>query len=260
MKCLLTFLLFHLIVSDIFAQQKYSLQLLNKTIDSIVLHQQWIADIPGFAVGVIVDNRIVFEKTYGVQSVTSSQRLNIRSDFHMASVSKPFAATAILQLVESGKLNPDSTVAHYLPYFKMKDERYKQVTLYHILTHSSGIPDVTNYEWDKPQSDDSAVERYVKSFTQKDLDFAPGSKFSYSNAAFDILADVIAKASGMSFEQYMRKNIFIPIGMTNSSFLLSDISPKRRTSPHIINHYLLQTVSPVYPYKQDSCPQFNIAL
>lgn len=251
-------LLVYLIISKAIAQEKPDFKQLAGAIDSIAINQKWKADIPGFAVGVIVDNQIIFEKTYGVQSLSSPDPLTGQSDFHMASVSKPFAATAILQLVESGKLNLDSTVGYYLPYFRMRDERYKKVTLYHILTHSSGIPDVTDYEWDRPQADDGAAERYTRTFTQLDLDFASGSKFNYSNAAFDILADVISKASGISFEHYMTKNIFIPIGMHHSSFLLSDISVNRRTSPHIINDSLSQIASQVYPYNRIHAPSSTL--
>ncbi|HMR91636.1 MAG TPA: serine hydrolase domain-containing protein [Chitinophagaceae bacterium] len=98
--------------------------------------------MPGFALGVISNDKILFQRTYGVQSADADQPLNSRSDFHMASISKPFAGTAIMQLVSSGKLNIDSTVSCYLPYFSMKDKRYRQITLRHILTHSFGIPDV----------------------------------------------------------------------------------------------------------------------
>ncbi len=258
MKYLVIIVSLHFALSDICAQQTRNAQSLSKTIDSIVLNQKSKADIPGLAVGVITNHQIVYKKAYGVQSLSSHKALSSRSDFHMASVSKPFAATAILQLVESGKLNLNSTVSFYLPYFKMKDERYKQITLYHILTHSSGIPDVSNYEWENPQNDDNAAERYVKSFAQMDLDFTPGSKFNYSNAAFDILADVIAKSAGMSFEEYMHKKIFTPAGMVNSSFSPKDISSSYKTSPHIIDPYLLQSVSKVYPYNRIHAPSSTL--
>ena len=95
-----------------------------KSLDSIAVNQQWAAEIPGLAVGVISNNRVAFKKVYGVQSLKSRQHLTTDSDFHMAFVSKPLIATAILQLVEIGKLNLDSTVVHYLPYFTMKDEQF----------------------------------------------------------------------------------------------------------------------------------------
>jgi CubicO group peptidase (beta-lactamase class C family) len=239
------------------AQQKFT-QPVQKSIDAISRSQQWAGEIPGLTVGVIINNKIVFKENYGVQSVETGQPLTSVSDFHMASVSKPFVATAILQLVKQGKLSLDSTIVHYLPYFQMKDARYRQITLYQVLTHSSGIPDVIDYEWNNPQTDSGAAERYVRSFDSLQLDFAPGSKFSYSNAAFDLMADVIAKASGMSFEKYISTNILSPLGMTNSSFLLDEISAGRRTSPHIINDSLSVAVSTIYPYNRIHAPSSTL--
>jgi CubicO group peptidase (beta-lactamase class C family) len=257
MRKLLLLFLFQSVVTIIIAQ-KIPVQKLSATIDSIAISAKNVANVPGFAVGVIVDNQIIFEKTYGVQSLKSNVPLNNYSDFHMASVSKPFTATAILQLVQSGKLNLNGKLSDYLSDFKMKDERYKLITLYNILTHSSGIPDVADYEWGKPQTDDSAADRYARSFAEMNLDFAPDSQFNYSNAAFDILADVIAKASGTTFEEYIRQHIFLPVGMNNSSFLLSDIPLNRRTSPHIIDNNLVESISNVYPYNRIHAPSSTL--
>lgn len=240
------------------AQTNHNPSPLAKKIDGMASQQQWAFDVPGFSVGVIVDNQVIFKKAYGFQNLQKKEKLSTESDFHMASVSKPFAATAILQLVESGRLNLDSTIVHYLPYFKMNDKRYKKITLYQVLNHSSGIPDVTDYEWDKPKSGDKAAEDYVKSFSRKDLDFEPGVQFNYSNSAYNILADIIAKVSGVSFEQYMHEHIFIPAGMVQSSFLLSDINPKRMALPYVIGNDLELIESPVYPYNRIHAPSSTL--
>lgn len=77
--------------------------------------------------------------------------------FHMASISKPFVATGIMQLVEQGKLCLSDTVVQHLPYFKVKGEGYETITIKEMLSHISGMPDVSDYEWDKPQYDDAAL-------------------------------------------------------------------------------------------------------
>src|SRR5579862_485202 len=257
MKKLSVLVLFHSALSFVLAQETH-LPRLSRTIDSIMISEKRAANIPGMVVGVIVNNRIIFKKAYGVQDIKSNTPLTNQSDFHMASVSKPFAATAIMQLVASGKLNLDGRLSDYLPSFKMKDDLYKNITLFNILTHSSGIPDVTDYEWNKPQSDAGAAERYTRSFAEKKLDFAPGTQFSYSNAAFDILADLIAKVSGKSFESYIRENIFSQAKMNSSSFFLSDIPANRRALPHTINDSLREIVSPVYPYNRIHAPSSTL--
>lgn len=244
--------------SNVSAQVISKLNVYSKRIDTLAARMQWANDVPGLSVGVIIGDQVVFKKSYGVQNLQTKKNLTAASDFHMASVSKPFAATAILQLVESGKLHLDTPIVRYLPYFEMSDIRFKEITLYHILTHSSGIPDVTDYEWGRPYSRDDAAESYSKSFTEKSLDFEPGTQFNYSNAAYNILADIIAKVSGVSFEQYTQRHIFLPLGMNKSSFLLKDIESKRRTAPHVIGHDLDMVVSAVYPYNRIHAPSSTL--
>lgn len=110
----------------------------------------------------------------------------------MAFVSKPFLASAIKQLVEKGKINLDSTVISYLPYFKLKGESYKQITIRQMLGHVSGMPDVHDYEWDNPEYDAGALERYVHQIASNEMIAEPGEKYAYSNMAFECLGDVIA--------------------------------------------------------------------
>jgi len=83
-----------------------------------------------------------------------------------------------------------------------------------MVTHTSGMPDVEDYEWDKPQYDDGALERYVRGLANQKLVFAPGERVQYSNMAFEILGDVVAKASGESFDDYVQRHILAPLQMT----------------------------------------------
>lgn len=227
-------------------------------LDSLARHQQWVADVPGYAVAVLANNQLIFEKTIGVVNSNTGKSVDRQSDFHLASVSKPFAATAILQLCEQGLLHLDTALVNYLPGFTMKDQRYKNITLYHILTHSSGIPDVQDYEWSHPQTDDQSAARYAASFSESLLDFEPGTSFSYSNAAYDILAAVIQAVSGQSFEAYTRKNILLKAGMKKSSFLLSDISRDNFTQPHQLDALLNISPGPVYPYNRIHAPSSTL--
>ena len=231
---------------------------LEVLIDSLALSQKEAFEVPGLAIGIIKDNEVAYAKGFGVQGLDTKGPLTVQSLFHMASVSKPFVATAIMQLVEAGKLGLDQRLVEYLPYFTMADKRYKDITIRHMLQHTSGIPDVDDYEWDNPQYDDGAAERYVKSFATGQLDFAPGEKYNYSNAAFDMLADVIAKASGMTFEDYMKKNIFAPAGMANSTFYKPEVPKGLATKPHILGDSLQISVSDVYPYNRIHAPSSTL--
>ena len=141
-------------------------------------------------------------------------------------------------------------LTQYLPYFTMADERYKDITIKQMLAHTSGIPNTSDYEWDKPQYDDGAAERYVRSHKDMKLDFSPGEQYNYSNPAFDILCDVIAKASEMTFEEYMKQYIFEPIGMKNSTFYKPDVPKELATTPHVLGDSLQLEISKIYPYNR----------
>lgn len=219
-------------------------------IKNTLLKQKKLFDAPGIAFGMIVNDTIVYADAHGVKSRVTKESLTTSSLFHMASVSKPFVATAIVQLMEQGKIDLDEKLTHYLPYFTMADKRHKDITIKHMLTHTSGIPNIDDYEWDKPEYDDGAVERYTRSQKAFKLDFTPGEKYNYSNPAFDILCDVIAKISGMTFEDYMKRHIFEPIGMKNSTFYKPEVSKNLATQPHVLGDSLQLVVSKIYPYNR----------
>ena len=185
----------------------------------------------------------------GVSSLASPKPVDGHTIFHMASVTKPFVATAIMQLAEAGKIDLDASPARYIPYLCIDDPRGEEVTIRQMLNHSSGLPDVEDYQWGKPQTDDGALERWVRGLSDIHLISAPGSAFHYSNLAYDLLADVIAKASGMSFEAYVRQHILMPLGMLHSSLLLADIDRQRLATPHIADASGTRT-SPVFPYNR----------
>jgi CubicO group peptidase (beta-lactamase class C family) len=152
--------------------------------------------LPGLAIGVVKSGRLIYAQGFGVNKIGGTSPIRSRSIFHMASVTKTFVGTAVMQLVESGKIDLEAPLIRYLPYFRLADERYRAITIRQMLSHSSGIPDVNDYHWDKPEFDDGALERYVRSLAAKKLTFPPGAKFGYSNPAYETLGDVIAKVSG----------------------------------------------------------------
>jgi len=231
-------------------EEKQTLSPKSLEIKNALLKQKGYFDAPGIAFGLIKNDTIIYSDAHGVKSLDTKAPLTSRSLFHMASVSKPFVATAIVQLIEQGKIDLNEKLVHYLPYYTMADNRYKDITIKHMLTHTSGIPNIDDYEWDKPQYDDGAIERYARSQKNFKLDFTPGEKFNYSNPAFDILCDVIAKASGMTFEDYMKKNIFEPIGMKNSTFFKPEVPKELATQPHVLGDSLQMVVSKIYPYNR----------
>ena len=139
----------------------------------------------------------------------------------------------------------------------MDDERYRDIKIRQMLSHTSGIPDTTNYHWDKPEYDDGALERFVRSTADQKLVFAPGEKFAYSNTAYEILGDVIAKVSGESFEDYVQHHILTPLGMKDSTLLVREANPQLLTSPHVEENGKL-VVSKIFPYNRAHAPSSTL--
>jgi len=178
---------------------------------------QFVADDPGGAVLVMKHDRVVFARGYGLADLKTREPASTHTLFNVASVTKPFVASAILLLQEQGKLSVKDNLLTYFPAFKNKDIAAR-VRLEHLLTHTSGLPDLRNVR------DDFAFYLTAKDaenwfpITQADaLDFEPGSQFAYSNPAFDGLALIIEQVSGMTWQNFVRERIFLPAGMTTST-------------------------------------------
>src|SRR5205823_2323711 len=102
-----------------------------------------------------------------------------------------------------------------------------KITIRHMVTHTSGMPDVKDYQWNQPEYDAGALERYVRSLQDKSLLWPPGEKFRYSNMAFEVLGDLVAKVSGMSFEDYVESRILRPAGMGSTTLLYKNADPAK---------------------------------
>lgn len=157
---------------------------------------------------------IVFQKSYGFADFDSKRMLNDSSVFELASVSKQFTAMSILQLMEKGKLKLTDSLRQYFPELP-----YSNITIRHMLTHTSGLPDyerAMNEKWDRSKI---AFNNDMIAFlaTEKlPVNFLPGTKWEYSNTAFAILASIVEKVSGQTFHGYLSENIFTPLGMQHS--------------------------------------------
>jgi CubicO group peptidase (beta-lactamase class C family) len=230
----------------------------NTQYDSFIRSFIKSTHIAGLSVAVIENGKISFMKSYGVKSFETNETVTNESVFHTASVSKCFAAVAIHQLCERGILNLDDPIIKFLPYFKMDDPRYKQITLKQILNHTSGIPDPLLNFWSNTDTDDGVAESFVMNLSDLKLVDEPGNNWHYSNLAYDILADIISKVSGKTFEDYMMENIFNPLDMKNSDFLLSRINTELRTSPHVLYRAIVPTIPQLYPYSREHAPSSTL--
>ena len=186
--------------------------------------------IPGGAVALVRDGKLIYARGFGYADVEAKTTVAPDALFRIASVSKPITGVAILKLVEDGKVKLDDRIAPYIDDLRpaanaTEDPRWAQITVRHVLQHMGG--------WDRDVSFDpmfrpgtaaaavgapapataQTVIRYMKGIP---LDFNPGSKYAYSNFGYAILGRIIERASGQSYESYVRTNVLAPMGITRA--------------------------------------------
>lgn len=211
-------------------------------------------NIPGLSIAVVSDGKVIFSKGYGVRDVKTGERATPFTLYSTASVTKLFVGTAIMQLVEQKLIGLNDPVKKHLPYFIMKDERYMNITILQMLSHTSGLPDIETAElytsWQNPEYDDQALERYARSLSDVSLISNPGESYSYSNMAYDVLGDLISKISGIPFEPYVKKMILDPLQMEKSTILIGDVDKKLLALPHLMDEKFNYKVSDMMPYSR----------
>lgn len=154
--------------------------------------------------------KVLLNKGYGLADYELNVPNTPATRFHIASVSKPFTALAILQLAEQGKLGLDDAVEKYVTGFPHGDK----ITLRHLLTHTSGIANINNFpEYNSLQRMPQTPKSLVDAFKDKPLDFEPGAKYAYSNSNYNLLALVIELVSHQSYGEYLEQHIFYPLQM-----------------------------------------------
>ncbi len=214
--------------------------------------------VPGFTMVVLEQPRVAYSFSSGVTDSENSKPVTNRSLFHMASVTKPFTATAVMQLSQRRKIALDAPVTAYLPYFEVRGRYKDMVTVRRLLTHTSGLPDVTNYHWGDPHDDDGALERYVRGLGDLPLAFKPGTAFRYSNIGYDILGDLVFKASGKTYDDYVYDHILGPLGMTKSTLLVRKADRRRLVLGHVLDSEGNPAASRVYPYNRAHSPSSGL--
>lgn len=160
------------------------------------------------------DGKVVLAKGYGFANREWDIPNTPDTKFRLGSISKMFAAAAVLKLEEAGKLRTTDPVCNYI---ESCPAAWAPITLHHLLSHTAGIWNFTNSpEYPKIWMLPSRPLETMKRFRDKPLEFEPGSKFSYSNSGYITLAAVVEKVSGMKYEEFLKKAIFEPLGMSDT--------------------------------------------
>jgi CubicO group peptidase (beta-lactamase class C family) len=192
----------------------------EKVVDAMFRDFDW-ANSPGAAVIVIKEGKPLFAESYGLADLEKKIPCTTNTNFRLASVTKQFTAMAVLILAEQGKLSLDDHLPNFFPEFPAYGQT---ITLHHLLTHTSGLPDYEDHIPDRttiPLSDRDVLFILRR---QTKTDFPPGAQFHYSNSAYALLALVVENVSGKTFSAFLKEKIFDPLGMTNSIAYVAGLS------------------------------------
>jgi CubicO group peptidase (beta-lactamase class C family) len=178
------------------------------------------------------NGKIIYKSAFGMANMEWAIPNTPDTRFRLASITKQFTAELTLQLVEQGKLKIDGKITDYLPDYR-KDVGDK-VTIHHLLTHTSGIPSYTSQPgfFENVSRNPYKVADFVKKYTSGELEFEPGSKYSYNNSGYFLLGAIIEKVTGKTYEQALKEHILDPAGMKNSGYDRHDTLSSKRAAAY----------------------------
>ena len=220
------------------------------TLDDYITVEMQLKHIPGLSVAVVKDGSILLEKSYGFAN--AELRVPATSDtvYEIASITKSFTAAAILLLAENGLIGVDDPLTHYragLP------DAWNAITLRHLLTHTSGIPNWT-LDWDRSDITPDIVSQAI---FEPALKFLPGDQYDYADTNYNLLGMVIHQVTGTPYDVFLQERIFTPLGMTATQHNnVRAITPNRasgydRHNDTLVNSYRIEwnhvNISPNVP-------------
>ena len=210
------------------AQQSFATK-----IDEYLRVEMKAQQIPGVALAVVKDGRIVLARGYGFANIEHQVSVKPETIFQSGSTGKQFTATAVMMLMEAGKLSLDDKIT---TYFSDAPDAWRDITIRHLLTHTSGM---TDYPQDFDLRRDYTEEELLQRIKTIPLAFQPGEKWSYSNLAYVTLGILIHKVSGKFYGDFLQERIFKPLEMTTARIISeADIVPNRAAGYRVVNGQL----------------------
>ncbi|WP_339657004.1 serine hydrolase domain-containing protein [uncultured Maribacter sp.] len=227
----------------------------QEEIDQIEEHVQWAIDsafISGAVALIAREDKIIYQRAFGFSDREKSKAMSLDNIFRFASMSKPITSTAVMQLIEQGKLSTDDPLSKFIPAFadvevletfNEKDSTFstvpieREITVHHLLTHTSGIPYSVfhpvagaiypQYDFVEAWTKDKrTLETNIPKQAKAPLMHQPGEAWTYGTN-IDVLGYIVEKVSGMPLNQYFEENIFRPLDMHDTGFYLSDENAER---------------------------------
>lgn len=222
-KNLLLFFAFLLPVALSAQEKSKSTEQFLKEIDQKVPQLLHDFSIPGAAIAIIENGEIVLQKGYGFSDIEKEVKVNVRTGFNIASISKTIAAWGVMKLVQDGKIDLDAPAEKYLTRWHLPASKFNsnEVTIRRLLSHTAGLS-LHGYPGWSPNDTLPTIEESLSGKNngpgRVEIIMEPGTKYQYSGGGFTILQLIIEEVTGQKFEDYMQEQILDPLGMTNSSY------------------------------------------
>jgi CubicO group peptidase (beta-lactamase class C family) len=197
--------------------------MLQDELSEFVKAQATEFDVPGVAVGVLLDGQEIYA-AHGVTSLSNPLPVDEKTLFSLGSVSKTFTATALMRLVAEGKVDLDAPVRRYVPELKLADEQTAaQITVLNLLNHTAGL------DWNliDDGEGDRSLAGLVAKLPQLPLIAPPGVRASYSQAGYNLAGRIIEKVTGLPFEQAMASLVLEPVGLADTVYGLSEVMVRK---------------------------------
>ena len=233
-------------------------------VDAYVAAEMRAEKIPGLALAIVRDGKTIKSLGYGLANLELDVPVKPETIFQTGSVGKQFTATAVMMLVEDGKIRLDDPIGRY---FSGAPATWKNITVRNLLTHTSGIHDYETESLKKKGAafinlrNDYTEDELFKKFSGLPLDFPPGSKWSYSNSGYVLLGILIHKVTGQFYGDVLQERIFRPLGMSYTRIISeADIIPNRAAGYRLVNGGIKnqEWVSPMLNTTADGALYTNI--
>lgn len=218
-----------------------SYQAITEDYMKFVRHEFTHERLPGLAVAIVRPSGIVQRQTFGKTQVKNGQRINADTVFRVASVSKTFAAELTALLVEEGKLRWDDKISRYSKKFRLANNQQRQISLKHILSHSTGL---VPYAFDNMLDANRPLSKIFPKFRKLKLMCKPARCYGYQNIAFSLIEDAVEAGSNKHYDELMQERIFTPLRMQTASVGFEAFqNTTNRALPHItINKQRFKTI------------------
>jgi D-alanyl-D-alanine carboxypeptidase len=212
-------------------------------VDTTVAKAMTFAKVPGMSVAVARDGATIYTHAYGYANLATKAPATVQTHYEIGSITKQFTAAAILQLKEAGKLSLNDTLAGWISEYR----RGAKVTIRQLLQQTTGIPNYTEVKgFEKIASTKPASFAAILALVaRKPLEFEPGSRFEYSNTNYILLGEIVERASGTTWESYVRKNIFARAQMTHSGFIDDEAKLQPMATGYVVEKNVV-TVAPQF--------------